>query len=204
VDTSLYGSLIWLQGVSVAMQLALGTGPPRTDRAKAGNPLFNHYRCQDGKWLVLSHLQSDRYWSEVCRALGMEDLERDPKFENMEVRAKNAAEIISIMDDIFASKPRDEWLRILAEAEDLCFEPISTLAEMVSDPQVLQNNYITDFEHPVWGAVKALGHPMKFSKTPAAIQREAPEFGQHTEEILTEILGYSWDDIARLQDIQVI
>ncbi len=204
VDTSLYGSLIWLQGVSVAMQLILGTGPPRTDRTKAGNPLFNHYLCKDGKWLVLSHLQADRHWPAVCRALGIEHLEKDPKFENMEVRGKNARELIAVMDQIFASKSREEWLKTLGEAEDLCFEPIQTLAEMVSDPQASANDYITDFDHPVWGAVKAVGYPMKFSKTPAVVQGPAPEFGQHTEEILTEVLGYSWDDIARLQDSHVI
>jgi len=66
------------------------------------------------------------------------------------------------------------------------------------------NEYVTDFNHPVFGKSKVLGIPVKFSKTPGQITREAPEFGQHTEEILTEVLGYSWDDITKLKEAEVI
>jgi CoA:oxalate CoA-transferase len=204
VDTSLFGSLIWLQGLNVAMKLIFGTEVPRLYRAKAGNPLFNHYLCKDKKWIVLAHLQSDKPWPALCRALRIEHLEKDPRFENMQARGKNPAELISILDGIFASKSRDEWVQILSQGDDLCFECVNTISDLVSDPQALANNYITDFEHPVWGAMKVVGPPVKFSKTPAAVRSEAPECGQHTEEILTEILGYDWDDIGRLQDSGVI
>jgi crotonobetainyl-CoA:carnitine CoA-transferase CaiB-like acyl-CoA transferase len=204
LDASLLGSMIWLQGLNVAMKLIMGTEIPREVRATARNPLWNHYQCKDGKWLVLAHLQPDRHWPIVCRALGMEHLEKDPRFVNMEVRSKNAAELISVMDKTFATKTREEWLKVLAEAGDLVFECVHTISDVVNDPQALANGYITEFQHPVWGPVKVVGPPVRFSKTPAAVQREAPEFGQHTEEILNEILGYSWDEITKLKDEEVI
>ena len=108
------------------------------------------------------------------------------------------------MDKVFITKTRDEWLNILERAGDLIFEPVNTISDVVEDPQVLANEYITDFNHPVFGKFKVIGIPVKFSKTPGQITREAPEFGQHTEEVLTEILGYSWDDITKLKEEEVI
>lgn len=204
LDASLLGSMIWLQGLNVSMKLLLGAEMPRIARARAGNPLYNHYRCKDNRWIALAHLQPDRHWPNLCRALGMEHLEKDPRFVNMEVRGKNAATLIAIVDDIFANKTREEWLKVLGQAGDLVFECVNTISDAANDPQVRANNYVTDFNHPVWGQIKVVGHPVKFSKTPAAVQREAPEFGQHTEEILTDILGYSWEEITRLKDEEVI
>jgi crotonobetainyl-CoA:carnitine CoA-transferase CaiB-like acyl-CoA transferase len=69
---------------------------------------------------------------------------------------------------------------------------------------VQANGYVTTFEHPTFGPTRAVGVPVRLSETPGSIRLPAPEFGQHTEEVLTELLGYSWDDVARLKDAQVI
>ena len=204
IDSSLLGSLLFLMGLGVSFKLTLGAEIPRHDRAQTANPLWNYYKCSDGKWLALAGLQSDRDWPAVCRALRIEELEKDPRFENLEAKAKNAAELISIMDKVFVTRTRDEWLKTLEQAGDLVFEAVNSISEAVEDPQALANDYITDFMHPVWGKIKTLGIPVKFSKTPGRILREAPEFGQHTEEVLTEILGYTWDDIAKFKEEEVI
>ena len=204
IDSSLLGSLLFLMGLNVSFKLGFGIEMPNHNRAGAYNPLWNYYKCSDDKWLALAELQADRAWPIVCRALGMQALEKDPRFDSLEARAKNAAELISIMDRVFVTKTRDDWLKTLEQAGDLIFEPVNTISDAVEDPQVLANDYITDFNHPVWGKVKALGIPVKFSKTPGRITREAPEFGQHTEEVLTEVLGHTWDDIAKLREEEVI
>jgi len=204
LDSSLLGSSLFLMGLNVSFKLGLGIEMPRHNRSVSYNPLWNYYKCSDDKWLALAELQADRAWPAVCRALGIEALEKDPRFDSLETRAKNTVELISIMDKIFITKTRDEWLKILERAGDLIFEPVNTISDVVEDPQVLANEYITDFNHPVFGKFKALGIPVKFSKTPGQIAREAPEFGQHTEEILTGILGYTWDDITKLKEEEVI
>ena len=116
----------------------------------------------------------------------------------MFARSQNAAELISILDKVFATKPRSEWERLFNEA-DFLYSPVQTISEVVDDPQVLANNYIIDFEHPQWGPGKALGFPYHFSQTPASLRRAGPEHGQHTEEVLAE-LGYTWEDIAELKE----
>ena len=198
VDTSLMGSLIAMLGLIMAAPAILGQEFPREVRAEAGNPIYNHYRCQDGKWLALAHLQPDRYWPNACRALDICELEHDPRFNSIEARGENSRELIAILDEKFANKTRDEWLQILRQEDCIC-TPIQSPLEVSNDPQSLANNYFIYVDHPVWGRIKMVGFPWDFSETPASWRREAPEFGQHTEEVLLE-LGYSWDDIARFKE----
>jgi crotonobetainyl-CoA:carnitine CoA-transferase CaiB-like acyl-CoA transferase len=202
VDTSLMGSLISTLGLVMAAPAVLGQEFPRGVRAEAGNPLYNHYQCQDGKWLAIAHLQPDRYWPNVCRALGIQGLEHDPKYSSLETRSSHAKELIAILDEKFAAMSRDAWLCIL-KREGCISTPVQSPLEVSNDPQALANDYFIYAEHPVWGRTKLVGFPWSFSDTPATWRREAPEFGQHTEEILLEN-GYTWDDVATLKAEGVI
>jgi crotonobetainyl-CoA:carnitine CoA-transferase CaiB-like acyl-CoA transferase len=198
VDTSLMGSLIAALGLVMEAPAILGQEFPRAARAEAGNPIYNHYRCQDDRWLVIAHLQPERYWPNICLALGLRDLEDDPKFNSIQARSKHARELIAILDAKFATRPRDEWLKVLKE-QGCIAAPIQSPLEVSNDPQALANDYFIHADHPVWGRIKMVGFPWDFSETPASWRREAPEFGQHTEEILLE-MGYTWDDIARFKE----
>jgi len=202
VDTSLMGSLIAALGLIMAAPAILGQEFPRGKRDEAGNPIYNHYQCQDDKWISIAHLQPDRYWPNVCRSLNLSELENDPKFNTIEARAENSKELIAIFDDRFATKTRDNWLKILTEGGCIC-TPVQSPMEVSNDPQALANNYFINVDHPTWGRIKMVGFPWDFSETPASWRREAPEFGQHTEEILLE-MGYTWEDIARLKEEEVI
>jgi crotonobetainyl-CoA:carnitine CoA-transferase CaiB-like acyl-CoA transferase len=184
----------------------LGKEMPReVPREKAPNPLWNHYLCGDGRWLALAYIQPDRNWPDLCRALGIEQLRDDPRFSDQNARGENCAELIQILDKIFAQRPRDEWMKILREtSKDLIFTPLNTITDVTQDPQALANEYIIEFDHPVFGTTKMLGIPIRLSETPGSIRREAPEFGQHTEEVLIDILGMNWEEIGRLKDEEVI
>jgi len=202
VDTSLMGSLIALHGVNFSAPGVLGKEFPRFIRAEAGNPIYNHYKCKDGKWIVIAHLQPDRYWPNVCKAMGIEKLEHDPRFSTIEARHDNGKELVSILDKKFATKTRAQWMEIFKK-ENVIHTPIQSASEVFEDPQASANDYIIQVEHPVWGKIRMLGFPWTFHETPASVRREAPELGQHTEEILLE-LGYTWDDITKLKDEKVI
>ena len=202
VDTSLMGSIMCMLSLVLSAPAILGQEFPRENRSAAGNPIYNHYRAKDDKWFILAHLQPDRYWPNVCRALGMPELEKDPRFDTIEARGENAEELIAIMDKQFLTKTRDKWFEIFKK-EGIIHTPIQSPREVVDDPQALANSYVTWFDHPVLGRTKMVGFPWDFSQTPASIRREAPEFGQHTEEILLE-LGYSWDDTTKLRDEKAI
>jgi len=116
-------------------------------------------------------------------------LEKAPRFATIEARGANA-ELVSILDKVFATKNRDEWIDALRVDDDLVFEEVNTLSDAIEDPQTLANEYITEYDHPEFGKVRMLGIPVRFSKTPGRVTNWTPGFGQHTEEVLTEILGY--------------
>ena len=201
VDTSLMGAAMFAIRMALEAPAMLGQEFPRAVRARTGNPLWNHYRCKDDKWLVIAALQPDRYWPNVCKALGMEELEHDPRFETLEARSNNCEELIAIMDRIIASKAREQWEEIF-KREGVLYTLIQTTTEVINDPQAIANEYAIWFDHPVFGRTKTLGFPWKFSNTPCSIRREAPEYGQHAEEILLE-LGYNWEDITKLKEEEV-
>lgn len=202
VDTSLMGSMIGALGFIMAAPAILGQEFPRQIRAEAGNPIYNHYRCKDDKWIAIAHLDPDTYWPKVCKALGMEELRDAPRFNSIEARGENARELVGILDEKFAAKTRDEWFKILGE-KGCIFTPIQTPLEVTNDKQALANHYFIKVDHPDWGGIKMTGFPWDFSETPAAWRRKAPEFGQHNEEILIE-LGYSTDEIRALKEEGVI
>ena len=204
VDASHLGSMMWLQGLSVSARAMMGFAIPRQARAYASNPLWNHYRCSDGKWLALGMLQPDRYWVDLTRVLGKPELGTDARFANLRVRAGNAAECVAELDAIFAAQPRDHWIHLLTTGGDFIFTIVNSVDDLPDDPQVIANRYIHDFEHPTFGTTKVLGVPFRLSATPGSVRTSAPEFGQHTEEVLTELLGYSWEDIGRLREQEVI
>jgi crotonobetainyl-CoA:carnitine CoA-transferase CaiB-like acyl-CoA transferase len=204
VDASHLGSMMALQGLNVVARTIQGKEFNRQTREVAFNPLWNHYRCADGRWLCLGMLQPDRYWKDFCAAIGKPELAGDPRFAEMKTRGKNAAELIAILDAAFASRPRDDWMRILKAGGDFIYTVVNSVADLPADPQVRANGYIVDYEHPALGPTQVLGMPIKLSQTPGDPRGLAPELGEHTEAIMTELLGYTWDDIARLREANVI
>ena len=204
VDASHLGSMTFLQGLSVAARLMMGFAIPRMPRKYASNPLWNHYRCGDDKWICLGMLQPDRYWSDFCRVVGRPELAQDERFSDLRTRAANAGAAVEALDGIFATKPRAEWMRILRAGGDFIFTSVNSVDELPNDPQVLANGYVQDFDHPQFGKTQVVGMPVRLTETPGSVRLPAPEFGQHTEEILTELLGYSWEQVAALKEAQVI
>jgi crotonobetainyl-CoA:carnitine CoA-transferase CaiB-like acyl-CoA transferase len=197
--------MTWLQGLSVSSKLMAGFCFPRANRSRVGNPLWNHYQCKDGRWIALAMLQSDRYWPDFARAIGRPELAVDDRFKDGPRRAHNAEAAIAILDEVFATRTRDEWIAQLARSEgDFIYTIVNGVDDLPEDPQVLANDYVTDFDHPVHGQTRVLGIPVRLSQTPGSIRLAAPELGQHTEEVLLDVLGYGWDRITELREGDVI
>lgn len=203
VESSILSGMAYLLQMPIGFHLTLGVPITWGERKSAGNPLWNYYRCQDEKWLALTMVSPDPYWPTMCRLLGMEEFANDERYNSMEKRSANAAVLIEVMDREFATKTSQEWAAIFKQ-NDIVFSLVNTIEEYTRDPQPAANGYIIDYEHPQYGKGRLPGFPISFSKTPCSIERPAPEFGQHTEEILNEVLGYSWDQIAELKGEEVI
>ncbi len=205
VNASHLGSMTFLQGLSLSMKLMAGFAMPRSFRAKAGNPLWNHYRCADDQWIALAMLQPDRYWTDFARVIGCPDLVEDERFATMAQRGQHGEECVAVIDEAFAGKPRQEWVRILHDDEgDFIFTIVNSVDDLPTDPQVLANDYIVEMEHPQHGKTQMVGVPVGLSETPGSVRKAAPELGQDTELVLMEVLGWDWDKVQALHEKEAI
>ena len=136
-------------------------------------------------------------------ALGIPQVLDDPRFQGVEDGAEVSPELLTLIEDTFATKTYAEWDAIFRQY-GFIYAKVQSIRELRDDPQVIANDYITDFEHPDLGAIRVCNFPVAYSETPTAIVRGAPELGQDTEAVLIDDLGYDWDDIARFQEAGAI
>jgi crotonobetainyl-CoA:carnitine CoA-transferase CaiB-like acyl-CoA transferase len=200
VDVSHLGSMVWTRGMQNGISLLTNREFQRQDPRSAANSLWNCYECSDGNWLAFSMGQADRYWPAFCKALDRLELVEDERFNTMYARSKNPEEINDLLAGVFKTRTRDEWEGRLAQAGDLIFERVQRTLDLADDPQVTANDYVIDFDHPTIGPSKWLQTPVTFTRTPVSTRKMAPAQGENTEQVLMDVLDYTWDDIAQLQD----
>jgi formyl-CoA transferase len=129
-------------------------------------------------------------------------LEKEPsRFKTWEKISQNHEKALQGLEAAFATQSRDEWLKKLIEADVVC-APVYNHAEIAADPQVIENEYVVEIDHPTEGSIRVLNNPIQLSKSRPKIG-VAPELGQHTDEILREF-GYSKAEIADLREQKVI
>jgi crotonobetainyl-CoA:carnitine CoA-transferase CaiB-like acyl-CoA transferase len=198
IDCSLLHTGLWVIGPDVMAAVRERQAAQRHRRQAVRNPLFNFYQAKDGKWLQLVMIQSERFWPGFCRALGVEHLLTDARFASHAHRMQHHQELIALLEQRFATLTRDEWAQRL-DRERCIWAPIQTLADVIVDPQVQANGYLTTLQHPDKGEYQVVSAPMRFQRTPGAARGPAPEVGQHTELTLLDV-GYTWDEIATLKE----
>lgn len=203
INISILGSALYLQYINVMNATWSKRGVARHQRAKT-DPLRNHYCCGDGKWLSLAFPQYwEEMWPSFCQALEHPELQDDDRFDTRNKRFDNSEDLISIFDRIFATKSRDEWLKTLAPY-DFIVVPLNTSLDLENDPQIMQNDYIVDFDDPVIGKVRIPGYPVEFSQTVAKTRSLAPSLGEHTSQVLKSLGGYGEEEINQFKQEGVI
>ena len=162
------------------------------------------FNDRDGKPLVFQ-LTGPENWKDAMTGLGFHDRIKAAGFENLGVIIDNDAkreELLALLDDLFATGPRDDWVARLRKA-DIVSAPINTLLEASNDPDVIANGYVTHVDYPKYGKkLKVHGTPWQFSETPAK-PGIAPELGQHNQAVLCE-LGYSEAEIKDFKARKII
>jgi crotonobetainyl-CoA:carnitine CoA-transferase CaiB-like acyl-CoA transferase len=202
VHVSLYSTALWVQYANLMMSTVLSINPCVPASRSNHSPLRNAFCCQDGKWILGTHHPEERYWPAFCEATGQANLLEDPHFTDDAGRPTNTAELIEIFDKVFATKPRDEWMRIFRERE-LMICSVQYIMDVETDQQALANGYVVPFDHPTQGQVNIPGYPVHFSASSAGTKHFAPKLGEHTDEILREI-GYTDSDISAMKSDGVV
>lgn len=195
VEVSLLGTQMALQSFNITASLLSGRLPERQPRG-GFVPLWTTYRGSDGKFFSLAMLE-ERWWPEICRAIGQPELEKDPRFDSNRKRWQNADQLIPHLDQIFAQRPAREWVRRFQE-HGLMIAPVQDYEDLCQDPQVAANAYVQEVDRPGDKPIPMVGVPVKLSKTPGRIRSMAPRLAEHTHEVLREH-GLSDDEISRLE-----
>jgi crotonobetainyl-CoA:carnitine CoA-transferase CaiB-like acyl-CoA transferase len=181
------GSVAW-QVVNVFRFLLEREEPARGDALLTGrHPCYAIYETRDGRHVTVGALEP-HFWRTLCERLGFPDFVQQ-QFTEGAVRE----EMFRAIRAKFRERTMAEWVATLADL-DICFGPVATLGEMVTDAQVRHRGMIVDLPE----GKRTLGNPIKLSATPPTIRTPAPELGQHTESVL-DGLGYSAGDIAGLR-----
>jgi crotonobetainyl-CoA:carnitine CoA-transferase CaiB-like acyl-CoA transferase len=145
----------------------------------------------------------EKFWQALCRVLGAEELADDPRFADNDGRRDHREELIPILEDIFRTRPGEEWLRLLTEA-GVPSGPINTLDRVFADPQVAARNMVVEINHPKVGSFRSIGNPIKTLPMPEGPFEPPPMHGQHTQKVLREVLGYSSERVRELIEKGVI
>ena len=145
----------------------------------------------------------DEEWERLCRVIGREEWIEDKRFSTSALRTDHHAELEPLLIEIFKEKTRDEWLSLL-EQEDIVVSPVNNIQQAVSDPHIMEREMVLAVEHSRLGEVNVVGTPMKFSRTPCQIEKASPDLGEHTNELLEELLELSPEEIDTLRAEKVI
>ena len=202
IQASLLNTGMWALGSDLQSALAGRPHLPRHARVEPRNPLSNPYQTKDGRWIHFQMGAADRYWAGFCAALELGDAREDPRYQSLALRQEHSAELVRQIDAAMAKRTRDEWGPIL-DQQNLVWSPVQSVDEVIADPQVSANGYVTEIDHPTLGRLRTLATPIRFSESRVEARGPAPELGQHTEEVLIE-RGCTWEEIERLRQAGAI
>ena len=196
VDVSMMdGSISWMT-YAAGNYFATGNNPERLGSAHPSIVPYQAFTAGDGKHLLIA-AGNDRLFQMLCDGMNLGELKQDERFKGNEDRVQNRDELISLLEKEFLEKERDEWRTILKEIGFPC-APVYSIDEIFRDPQVLHREMLLEMEHPKAGTIKQIGPVLKFSESQSNFSLPPPMLGEHTEEILRDLAGFSDEDIKKL------
>lgn len=146
---------------------------------------------------------NQKLWVNFCKLVGKEEWINDPRFESNPKRVENRKVLLPLVTDMMGQKTCQEWMDLLVAKAIPC-GPVNNMQRLFSDPQILHRGMVAEIPHPTIGTLRLGGVPIKYSETQPDIRLPPPLLGQHTDEILTDVLGHSPQQIAELREQGVI
>ncbi len=172
---------------------ASGVAPTRAGNAHQNVVPYQVFAASDGHLIVATGNESQ--YRAYCKAIGAPELGDDPRFATNRLRVTNREELIALLSDIMKQGRRDDWIARL-EAVGVPCGPINNIAQAFAHPQVQARQLRRELPHPLGGTAAVTASPLRFSATPVVYRRAPPLLGEHTAEILREVLGKSDPEIA--------
>ena len=197
LDISLFDSQLgWLANVA-SNYLISGNLPKRYGNAHPNIVPYQSFQASDG-WFAIA-VGNDKQFEALCKVIGKLELASDPRFAKNSGRVENREEIIPLLASIFKTASVSEWLTKLDEAQIPC-GPINNFEQVFSMPTVKEREMLVKMNHPTIGELPLVGSPLKMSNTPVEYRLPPPLMGEHTEDVIMDLLGYSSEQITELRE----
>ncbi|HEV7393858.1 MAG TPA: CaiB/BaiF CoA-transferase family protein [Burkholderiales bacterium] len=181
--------------------LSTGEVPDRIGNAHPNIVPYQTFKTADGN--IILACGNDNLFGKFCEVAGCQELTADPRFATNAKRVENRAAITELLAAIFQKRTTRDWVASL-EAAGVANGPINNIEQVFAEPQVIARGMRIDLPHPTAGTVPLVASPMRFSATPLEHKVPPPTLGQHTDEILRDVLGKDTAAIAKLRESRIV
>jgi formyl-CoA transferase/CoA:oxalate CoA-transferase len=196
VDVSMLEGQLGLLGTMIGSYLTDGVVPEPMGTAYKALLPYQTFRTRT-RDLALA-VGSEKLWQVFCPLIGRPAMASDPRFNSNRNRDINRTALIEELQQVFLTRTYEEWEKLLVD-NGIPMGAINNLAEAVNHPQVAARGALVEVEHPVAGKIRMVGAPVRLSATPGSVRTPSPTLGQHTDEVLREVLGLSDAELAALR-----
>lgn len=197
IDIALFDAQLgWLANIA-SNYLVSGEPPQRYGNGHATIVPYQTVVTADG-YLMLA-VGNDGQFARLCEVIGRPELAEDQRFATNPARVEHRDDLIPILEEIFETRPTQAWIEDLLDAGVPC-GPVNDIPTALSDPQAQARDMVQEIEHPQAGTIPLVGPVPKLRETPAEIRRAPPLLGEHTEEVLRDVLEYDESTMRRLHN----
>jgi formyl-CoA transferase len=201
IDAALLDTIVAFNANQISSWFASGKVPGRWGNAHAQVVPYEVFPCADGH--IILAVGNDSQFASFCRAAGCAELAQEPRFKTMSQRIVHRGELIPLITEVMRTRSKREWIEALEAANVPC-GPINNMKEVFEDPQVQHRELRVDMPHPLGGKASVVRSPLRLSETPVEYRLAPPMLGQHTEEVLKDILGRSDADLQKLKAAGIV
>lgn len=183
IDCSLLGALLGISALQTSEYFGTGTVPRRLGSAHPRNAPYRAFEASDKPFTVAAG--NDKLWRDLCQIVERPDLPNDPRFATQSLRAKNQADLLLILQPIFATQQASYWLQAF-DAKGIPCAPINDFADVLSDKHVHANGWVMPIAMPNDVQTRTVGFPVSLTDFAFGITKAPPRLGEHNEEVATE------------------
>ena len=201
IDVSLFDGLIGMLGYLAQLAFFTGEDPKPQGSEHANLVPYGIFPAQDGSIVVACLMNS--FWERICQALGMQDWIKDPRFDTIQKRRDNRGAVNERISEFTRTRLVADLLDLFTQYQ-VPHAPILGIKEALSQPQAVAREMVVETEHQVLGKIPIVNRAIKFPGDPQPVPTAPPVLGQHTEEILRDILGFTAAQIAELRASKVV
>jgi len=201
IDHSMVDGLLYILENALVRYTVGGDIPKPLGTMHPSVTPFQAFPTKDS-WIVIA-VGNDTIWQRFCTALGRPELIEDDRFRSNELRTQHRDQLIPLIENLIKGSTTGHWLDVLRSGEVPC-SPIHSIDQIVEDPVVAHRRMLATVEQPEAGPVRVAASPFRMSVTPGEVYAHAPLLGEHTVEVLRDLLGYSEDSIHTLREQHVV